>query len=254
MIRKSLAYASVAMCLALTSYGVAVALGVPQGGASRSNAGTEPKSPEQIRFDNAIDAIKLSAKQRDEYDALVQWMKSETKKMKEQGAGAMNYGQSLNTKWRAKLQALLTPAQWDKLLDLTGYNYLKDEVKVAGTSTQGGNPAAKFGSLEDQILATLNLTKKQREEIDALYAAIDVETKKLDEIWKGDDWRAVGRQGTKINNMQKDGMKRILTPEQLAKYLKAWKQDVKPQPDGKFYSPGKPMVGGGTPPPVANKL
>lgn len=246
MIRKSLALASVAMCLALTTYGVAIAFNSPQGGAV-AGAGSEPKSKEQIRFDNAIEAIKLSPKQREEYDKAVIWMKEESAKMKAQGAGAMNYGVKLNTEWRAKLQKILTPAQWDKLLDLTGYNYLKNE-------NADTNPAAKFGSLEDQILASLNLTSKQKKEIAELYKELEAETEKLNEIWKGDDWKAVGRQGSKINKMQKDGMKRILTPEQLAAYLKAWKQDVKPQPDGKFYSPGKPGVAGEkNPPPVAGK-
>jgi hypothetical protein len=242
MIRKSIALASIAMCLALTTYGIAQSLGTSSG----KQAPKVKESPEQ-KQERILAALKLSKKQRQDYDKLVEWKKEETKKMYAQGAGAMEYGMKLNQGWRAGLQKIFTPDQWNMFVDMSGYGFLATSG-IAGT----GSPADSFGSKEDQILASLNLSDKQKKEIKELYAQLAIENQKLKELWDGTDAHAIGVQGGKINRMQNEGMKRIMTPEQHASYLKQWGADKKYQPDGKVYSPSQPVPRGSkNPPPVA---
>lgn len=239
MIRQSLIAVGAALFVAVAGYGISQAAGQGALASKSSPNSLDPDERTRLRYEKIIESLKLTPKQKADYDKLCAWMKAETVKMKQLGSGAMARGMEMNAEWRAGLKRIFTKAQWEKYVTDAGYSYLLKEEKGAVA-----NPTGHFKNLEEKILSQLGLSVRQKQEIRLLQEELDRENAKLRELWQGTDADAVTRQGVKINKMQNAGMKKILTPEQHAKYKQLWAEAMpKPKPDGKVYSPMRPAPG-----------
>ncbi len=211
MTRKPLVIASSALFLALTSLGITQALASKQG-----QGGTSASNPYTYEL-RVIDSLHLTASQRAAYDKLANWLDEETKVMYTKGSGMKEYGAEINVKWRAGLQKIFTPAQWKSYCEQWG------QGEGSRPSGQGaGASSTDWEGLEKKILASLHLSPAQHKEIDALTLNIQAENQKLRELWEGTDPHAITVQSNRINKMQNEGMKRILTPSQWSAYRAAW--------------------------------
>jgi hypothetical protein len=225
------------------------------GVASHASSRRMPKTEMEVAV-----TLGLNNRQMAKFIALDRQKMEKNAQLKRMRSGHFAYGAELNVWWNSSLKSIFTKSQYAQYCAAWGAGVSGgDAVGVYSPArpvvgrTNGGsseiagaeNPAdAPFGGKEKEVLANLGLSDDQTGQIDALYAKIGVENQKLREIWKGDDPDAVGRQGSKINRMQNEGMKAILTPEQHQKYLAAWGQVMKPYLAKGAQSARRPVVGG----------
>lgn len=221
MIRQTILVVSAALGISLIGFGISH--------AAMPLAEFDLKAPGTYSKSELIDSLSLTAQQRSEYDKLAKWMKTECDRLKEYSSKAMARGMELNAQWKDGLQRIFTREQYRTFTRNSGWVIISDGTYLATPSGR---------AREDKILESLNLSGSQRNALNSLCADIEVERRKLDQLWKGRDMAAIEDLGYKINDMQSSGMVRILSREQYSNYSRYWSLPA-PKPTGTAYSPAK---------------
>jgi hypothetical protein len=207
MLRNILLTLSAAMVVALGAFAVS------QGGAGAAHSPAQKTQEDMNATAKAKEArivsqLGLTPEQKGDYDDLMAKIDAETAKMMALKSGHMEKGMEINKMLHAGLKKIFKPEQYAKWRNLWNSPERGD---VFSEKPSDGTP---FGGHEARILASLNLTAKQKDQIREHYAEMDA---LVAEIHGRGDICDIS-----VNKRFVEGMQKIMTKEQYASYKKQW--------------------------------
>jgi|GEM_PF-5670303 len=211
----------------MTAIGAALAIALSAYGFTQSFSPAGAPAASFDYDDHVLQQIGTTPAQLKRYRALRKHISAESQKMYKLPYEEMRpRGLEINRELRKGLQEIFSKKQYDQ------YCYLwSDEPfrkKQSGATAPRKMP--NWGRTEEQILASLNLSERQKREVATLQKQLEKENQELRELWRTADGSGtgIGEKSAEINRHQNEGMKRILTPAQHASYLRQWKEVMAP--------------------------
>lgn len=195
---------------------------------TRTTTQADP-APLVNREEKIVASLRLSQGQMTRYQALARELKSRNAALYAMSSGHIARGQEINAWWRASLQKVFTPRQYQQYLEAWNRPILtSDQVMASGTP---------FGGMEERILAQLGLSASQKTRIAAHLKRMDAYNKDLYALFRTGTGEEIAQKSSQGNRLYKQGMQEIMTPAQYEAWIRAWDDVMRP-----FMGHGDPGV------------
>jgi hypothetical protein len=180
--------------------------------------------------------LKLTSKQRAEYDALTARIVAETKAMHATKSGHIEKGIQINQSLHTGLAGILTPEQYRQYKALwsgsptsgNGYARLGSAPTVTTQNARVVDQAPAFAKSDDEILQECGASQAQIEKVHNLYQELEVGRMELKALETTGDSDAIWKKAGDLNLQFRGGVQKILTPAQYKEYRRIWDQMLAP--------------------------
>ncbi|MCC7229640.1 MAG: hypothetical protein IT203_04540 [Fimbriimonadaceae bacterium] len=194
-----------------------------------------------------IQALKLTAKQKADYDDLKASVKAETAKLASMTSGQANRGRQINADYHNGMKRIFTPAQYQKYMDM----WAPVDLNAGQAPMASGTP---FGGTDELILNYLKVTPSQWNQYRAYQKENEIKLQQYRDLFHQD--RTKGAYfGNELNRWTRSEMYRILGEDKYYEWVRLWDQVMSPYIANGAAHAGQTLTAGGSSlRPVAGKV
>ncbi len=189
----------------------------------------------------SADFACFTKEQKTAFAVLLKEREKRTKEFRELKGGAAEEGIKINKWYNEELKKLITARQYELYVEywneaktpaarvmtprwiaLPSAKQAEEKEKKTPAPEAAPSKAPNFSSMEDNILAQLDLSQTQKEEVAKARENLAKENQAYKEIVKKGDANEIAKKAGEINKLARSSMQKIMTESQYAKYLSLW--------------------------------